>query len=74
MLVLGDVLLTAAGQELRCWSIASVLKAQYDTAMTATIALPPGFNVTGVVHPPTYLNKARLCLCKGCAKAVQRLC
>ncbi len=32
----------------------------YDHAMTSSIELPAGFNVAGIVHPPTYLNKVPL--------------
>ena len=60
MLVLGAVLLTASPSQLRVWDVSALCAGNTDAALLQSMDMPPNFRVTGVVHPPTYLNKVVL--------------
>ena len=56
MLILGNVLITASERELKTWSVEGVCDGEAGAEM-ACVALPPGFTLTTLIHPPTYINK-----------------
>lgn len=62
LLVMGDVLLSACEQKVVVWRIPASEKGEVSTTgkMETEIALPNGFNVSAMAHPPTYINKVLL--------------
>lgn len=63
LFIAGDVLVSICSEgRLLAWRIPSSVKRAVSTEgdLLADIALPPGFDVTALAHPPTYLNKLLL--------------
>jgi WD40 repeat protein len=60
MLVVGTTLITASETEVRTWDVDVLCEcdgSRAEAALLTTIALPAGFALTCMIHPPTYVNK-----------------
>lgn len=59
MIIIGSTVVTASESEIKTWDVGSLMHIAetQEVLPQATMALPVGFALTSMVHPPTYLNK-----------------
>ena len=59
MIVVGSTVVTASESEIKTWDVGALMHIAdtHDVTPETIMALPVGFALTNMVHPPTYLNK-----------------